>query len=117
MATTKKAPLTRVNELHGDKEKLVDRLLGLIDLGGVDKETVKARLLAVSNKKLLRMFEVANEVKQKYGTPEKLADAVAAAVGKAKDKAYLEKLGAMAKRQPARLLDLLRVATKKGKAA
>jgi len=118
MATTKNTPLARVKDEHGDKEKLVDRVLGLIDLGGADRETAKAKLLAVSNKKLLRMLDTATTVKDKFGSPEKLVDAVAGALGKAKDKAYLEKLAAMAKRSPARLLDMLKSAQRKaGKAA
>jgi hypothetical protein len=113
---TKKSPLQRVKDEFGDKEKLVDRLLGVIHLGGADREAAKAKLLAVSNQKLLRMLDTASEIKSKYGSPEKLVESVAAALGKAKDRAYVEKLAAMVKRSPARVLDLLRSA-KKTKAA
>jgi hypothetical protein len=115
MATTKKTPVQRMKDQFGDKEKLVDHLLGVLSFGGQEKEKVKEKLLAVSNKKLLRMLEVGSEVKQKYGSPEKLAEAVAAAVGKAKDKAYLDKLGKLALSSPARLLDILRAAQAKAK--
>jgi hypothetical protein len=112
MATTKKSPLERVKEEHGDKEKLVDRLIGLLSFDG-DKDAMKARLLAVSNKKLLRMLEVAGEIKEKFGSPDKLVEAVAGALGRAKDKAYVAKLAETAKRSPAKVLDLLHNAQKK----
>jgi hypothetical protein len=113
MATQKKSPLEQMKEQHKDKETLVDRLLGVVDLGGRTKEDMKAKLLAASNKKLLRLLAVANEIKDKYGSTEKLALAAAAAAGKAKDQAYVAKLVKIAERTPAKVLDLVH----KGKAA
>ena len=75
------------------------------------------RLLAASNKKLLRLLEVAHEIKDKYGSSEKLAEALASKLGRAKDQAYLAKLVKLAQRTPARVLDLLRAAEGKHKAA
>src|SRR6185369_1606576 len=66
-----------------------------------ERDAVKSRLLAVSNKKLMRIFEVASEVKTKYGSPDKLAEAAAKAAGKAKDSAYLARLTKMAQKSPA----------------
>ena len=45
-----KGPLADVNE-QGGKEKLVDRIMGMIDRGEEDAESLKQRLLAASNKK------------------------------------------------------------------
>jgi hypothetical protein len=111
--TTKPTPLERMKAEHKDKETLVDRVLGVIHLGGIDRETMKGRLLAVSNKKLLRLLEVGNEIKQKYGSPEKLVEAAAAVLGKAKDKDYVAKLGQLAASSPARLLDMVRTAQRR----
>ena len=110
MATTKKSPLAQVKDSFGGKETLVDRILGVITLGDQDKDAAKTRLLAVSNKKLLRIFEVASEVKTRYGSAEKLAEAAAQAVGKAKDQAYVAKLARVAQKSPSRVLDIVKSA-------
>ncbi len=113
--STKKTPLARQKEEHGSKEKLVDRLvsmLGQISKQEGDKDDLKAKLLAASNKKLLRLFEVAGEIKDKFGSVEKLAEKTAAALGRAKDAPYVGALKAMT---PGKLLDLLRAAEKRGK--
>jgi hypothetical protein len=112
---TKKSPLARTKDEHESKEKLVDRLLGL--LGSIsktddDKESLKAKLLAASNKKLLRLHEVSNEIKSKYGSIDKLAEAVGTTLGRAKDAPFVDKLKSYS---PARLLDLLKSAEKRAK--
>jgi hypothetical protein len=112
---TKKSPLARQKDEHESKEKLVDRvisLLGSITKSDEDKDSLKARLLAASNKKLLRLHDVSNEIKSKYGSVEKLAEAVGAALGRAKDAPYLTKLASYT---PSRLLDVLKSAEKRGK--
>jgi len=114
---SKKSPLQQTQESFGSKEKLVDSLVNVlhsIAKSDSDKEALKGRLLAASNKKLLRLLEVGSEIKEKYGSVEKLADAVAKALGRAKDAPYVAKLKTLA---PARLLDLLRTAEKRAKAA
>ena len=124
MATKKKAappakkatgPLARQKEEHGSKEKLVDKVMSLLgQLGKAegDKDDLKARLLAASNKKLLRLFDAAAEIREKFGSVDKLADATAGLLGKAKDSPYVSKLKSLT---PARLLDLYRSAEKRGK--
>jgi hypothetical protein len=112
---TKKSPLARQKDEHESKEKLVDRVisvLGSITKSEEDKDTVKARLLAASNKKLLRLHEVGSEIKSKYGSIDKLAEAVGAAIGRSKDAPYLEKLPAVT---PAKLLDMVKAAEKRAK--
>ena len=112
---TKKSPLARQKDEHESKEKLVDRvisLLGSITKSDEDKDSLKARLLAASNKKLLRLHEVGSEIKSKYGSMEKLAEAVGAALGRAKDAPFVSKLASYT---PARLLDMVKAAEKRGK--
>jgi hypothetical protein len=110
---TNRAPLARQKAEHESKEKLVDRviaLLGQVAKSEEDKEDLKERLLAASNQKLLRLFEVSTTIRKDFGTLEKLADAVASAQGRAKDKPYVTKLAALS---PARLLDLHRTTTRR----
>ncbi len=116
MATQKKAPMAQMKDEHKDKETLVDRVLSVIELGGASKDEVKARLLAASNKKLIRLLDVGTAIKNEYGSPAKLAEALAKAVGKAKDSAYVQKIAALAARQPARVLDMMRAASKRATA-
>jgi hypothetical protein len=112
---TKKSPLARQKDEHESKEKLVDRVLSIlssISKTDDDKDAFKARLLAASNKKLLRLHEIGSEIKSKYGSIDKLAETVGAAVGRAKDAPYIGKLKEYA---PARLLDMLKIAEKRNK--
>ena len=112
---TKKSPLARQKDEHESKEKLVDRVisvLGSIAKSDDDKDALKARLLAASNKKLLRLHEVGSEIKSKYGSVDKLAAAIGAALGRAKDAPFVDKLKSYT---PARLLDMMRSAEKRGK--
>ena len=112
---TKKSPLARQKDEHESKEKLVDRVLsvlGSITKSEEDKDTIKARLLAASNKKLIRLHEVGSEIKSKFGSMEKLAEAVGAARGRAKDAPFVAKLAGYT---PARLLDMVKAAEKRAK--
>jgi hypothetical protein len=113
--SAKKSPLARQKDEFGSKEKLVDRVitvLGSIAKNEGDKDELKARLLAASNKKLLRMFEVGSEIKEKFGSVDKLAEATAKALGRAKDAPYVTKLKALS---PAKLLDAFRSHEKRTK--
>jgi len=100
----KKTPLAQVNEEHGGKVKLVDKVLGMID-GGEDRDSLKARLTKASNKKLLRLLAISGAVKEKYGSAEKLASAVADKMGRAKDSDFVKRLG---RYTPGKLLDMAR---------
>ncbi len=118
--STKKSPLGRTKDEHESKEKLVDKLVGLLgslankDGEAESKEDLKGRLLAVSNKKLLHLVAVGNEIKSTFGSIDKAAEALAKTLGRAKDADYLTKLKSYA---PARLLDLYRSAEKRAKKA
>ena len=118
MATpAKKSPLARMKEQFKDKETLVDRILGVLETGDEPKEPLKTKLLAASNRKLLRLLGAASEIKSKYGGVAQLAEAVAKAAGKAKDADYVARLTTLARRTPSRVLDLVAAVEKRGKSA
>src|SRR5215510_3070831 len=105
------SPLARVKEEFGGKDKLVDKLVGLVDAGDESKDDLRLRLLGVANSKLLRLHGVATKVKQQGGH-DKLAAAAAAGVGHGKDKDYVEKLGTFSN---GRLVDMLETAERRAK--
>ncbi len=111
--STKKSPLALVNETFGGKDKLVDKLVGLLE-SDESKDELRKRLLGVANTKLLHLHEVASMVKEKYGSRDKLLNAAASALGRTKDKDYVAKLG---KFSTAKLLDVTLMAERRAKRA
>jgi hypothetical protein len=107
-----KTPLQQVNDQHGGKEKLVDKLLGLVERGEEPKDELRVRLLTASNTKLLRLFAVTNEVKERFGDKEKLVEAILGFMNRVKDVDYREKLLSLS---PSRLVDLYRTWHKKAR--
>lgn len=85
-----KSPLVAVNDDFGGKDKLVDKLVGILPTGEEPKDDLRKRLLGVSNKKLLRLHRVATTLKDKYGSREKLI--AGAATGREKDKDFVTRL-------------------------
>jgi hypothetical protein len=84
MAT--KTPLASVKEKFGDKEKLVAAVEKFTQDDLWVSRTNKDKGLAhVSNAKLLRLYAIFTEVKQKFGTREKLVDAVLELEKRSKD--------------------------------
>jgi hypothetical protein len=108
------SPLSRVKEKFGGKDKLVDQIVSLLgSTGDEPKDELRKRLLGAANRKLIRLHDVATSLKQ-LGGHDKLADAAAAGIGRAKDKDYVQKLTSY----PAgRLLDMVRVAERHAKGA
>ena len=102
----KQSPLARVKEEFGGKDKLVDKIVGVLDSGEESKDELRKRLLGVSNTKLIRLFSVASQTKQ-AGGHDKLAAAAAEKLKRAKDKDYVTKLGEFSN---GRLLDMLHAA-------
>jgi hypothetical protein len=106
--------MARVKEEFGGKDKLVDKIVGLLGVGaGESKDELRQRLLGAANKKLIRLHKVASAVKE-HGGHDKLAAAAADGLGRAKDKDYVEKLGSFSN---GRLLDVLQSAQRRAKAA
>jgi hypothetical protein len=108
---SKQSPLAQVNETFGGKDKLVDKLVGILE-SDESKETLRNRLLGVANTKLLHLYEVASMVKEKYGSRDKLLSAAAAALGRTKDKDYLAKLESFS---TAKLLDVTLTAQRRAR--
>jgi hypothetical protein len=109
-----KNPLAVVNEQYGGKDKLVEKLSGLIERGEEETDAVIKRLRTASNAKLLHLLQVAESVKKEFGSTEKLAAHVGELVGRAKDADYVKKLGALSS---AKLLDMARSLGKRAKVA
>jgi hypothetical protein len=88
-------PLARVKEQFGDKAKLVESLEKLTteDLW-VSRVNQNKGLAHVSNAKLLRLHAVFTEVKEKFGTREKLIDAILELEKRSKDVGLRQKLSA-----------------------
>ena len=86
------SPLARVKEEFGGKDKLVDKIVGVLDSGDESKDELRKRLLGVSNTKLVRLFSVATRTKQ-AGGHDKLVTSTAEKLNRAKDKDYVTKLG------------------------
>jgi hypothetical protein len=109
---SQQSPLARVKAEFGGKDKLVDKIVGL--LGSTDdepKDEMRRRLLGAANKKLIRLHGIATELKQ-HGGHDKLASAAAAGLGRAKDKDYVEKLSTYS---AGRLLDMVRTSERRNK--
>jgi hypothetical protein len=105
------SPLARVKEEFGGKDKLVDKLVGLVDAGDESKDDLRRRLLGAANSKLLRLHVVATKVKEQGGH-DKLAAAAATGRGHGKDKDYVAKLGSFSN---GRLVDMLDAADRAAK--
>jgi len=105
------SPLARVKEEFGGKDKLVDKLVGLVDAGDESKDDLRKRLLGAANSKLLRLHIVATKVKAQGGH-DQLAAAAAAGVGHGKDKDYVSKLESFSN---GRLVDMLEAAERRAK--
>ncbi len=101
----KATPLQQVKDQFGSKEKLVDALAGKLEaFDGEDTDAMKARLLRVSNKKLLRLLATTKRV-DAIGGKEKLVEAIIQAKNpkQAADKDFRNKLSSY---RITRLVDL-----------
>jgi len=105
------SPLATVNEQFGSKDKLVDKIVGLLAKDSDEpKDDLRKRLLGVSNSKLIHLHTVATTVSEKFGSHDKLVEATADALGSSKDKDYVAKLASFS---DAKLLDMLGAARKR----
>jgi hypothetical protein len=101
----KATPLQQVKDQFGNKEKLVDALAGKLEArDGEGADDLKARLLRVSNKKLLRLLSASNRVTE-LGGKDKLVDTIITLKNpkQAKDADFRSKLAGY---RITRLLDL-----------
>ncbi len=113
MAT--KTPLSLVKDKFGEKAKLVEAIEKLAGENLWLARTNKDKGLAhVSNAKLLRLHATFSEVKEKFGTREKLVDAVLELEKRSKDVGLRQKLSTW---PVPRLFDAYRSAKKRAAAA
>jgi hypothetical protein len=106
-----KTPLFQVKERFGSKEKLVQAVEELAtDKLWIDRYSEVKGLQSVSNAKLLRLFDLLTDAKERFGTRAKLIDAILELLKRTKDEGLKTRLG----RYPVpRLLDLHRAATRR----
>jgi len=112
-AALKKSPLSRVKDEFGGKDKLVDKIVGILDAGDLSKDDLRKKLLGVANGKLIRLHAVATRTKE-AGGHDKLTATIADKLKRGKDKDYVNKLGEYSN---GRLLDMLTVAERAQAAA
>lgn len=102
----KKSPLQKVRDEFGSKEELAKRLLPLLERPeGESQEAFARRLGAASNLKLLRLWRAEHAVKERFGSKEKLVDALVTAKFGKDNADYRASLNGLTK---TRLLDLHR---------
>jgi hypothetical protein len=90
---TAKTPLAIVKDKFGEKTKLVEAIEKLTSGGlWLARVSEDKGLAHVSNAKLLRLHATFTEVKEKFGTREKLVDAVLELEKRVKDAGLREKL-------------------------
>lgn len=112
-----KAPLALVKERFGDKTKLVEAIKGLATeelwLGRMNSDQGGSRGLEhVSNAKLLRLHATFTEVKEKFGTRDKLIEAILTAENRSKDAGFKKRIEAY---PVPRLYDHYKSASKRAK--
>jgi hypothetical protein len=112
-AALKKSPLARVKDEFGGKDKLVDKLVGVLDVGDGSKDDLRKTLLGVANRKLIRLHSVATRAKE-VGGHDKLVTTTAERLNRGKDKDYVTKLDGLS---DAKLLDMLSIAERRAKEA
>lgn len=89
----KKAPLFLVKQQFGTKEKLVEavRSLASNDLW-IDRANDDKGLDCVSNAKLLRLHALLTDVKSRFGSRERLVEAILAQQKRTRDEGYKTRL-------------------------
>jgi hypothetical protein len=106
----KLSPLQMVKEQFETKENLVNKVVELLAKGKDEKDELKEKLLVSTNKKLIRLFNVGTEIKNDFGSKEKLIEKILSLKDKIKDTPYKEKIS---KFSLPRLLDMAKSIQKK----
>jgi hypothetical protein len=111
-----KSPFQQVKDRFGSKEALIKELKGLVEKTDlfIKKFSETKGLERVSNLKLLRLHRIAQEVQEKFGTRDKLVNALVDLEGRVKDADYRKRFE---KYTLGRLLDAYKSAEKRVKAA
>lgn len=110
-----KSPLAIVKERFQDKEGLLKAVRELTtDELWLDRVEHEKGLDCVSNRKLLRLHALLSEVKEKFGSRDKLIDAILTQEKRAKDEGYKARLQ---RYSTPRLFDHFKATTRRAKAA
>jgi hypothetical protein len=107
-----KTPAVEVKEKFGSKENLIKEVKKLFDKTDMfaSKLNPDKGVERVSNRKLLRLHQMATEVKEKFGSRKKLVEAYLTMTGKPNVKDAAEKLSVLTL---GKLLDLYHQAEKR----
>ncbi|MBW2277976.1 MAG: hypothetical protein JRF63_10810 [Deltaproteobacteria bacterium] len=91
----KNTPLAEVKERFGSKENLVKELRKLFDKSDLFQNHLSPDkgLARVANAKLLKLYDVAGEVKERFSTRTKLTEDLLKLIGRQKDEQYKASLG------------------------
>lgn len=83
----KKTPLQEVKEKFGSKDNLVKELKKMFDKGDLfeDRLNPDKGITMISNAKLLKLHQVAEEVKERFNTRANLVDDLLKTLGRVKD--------------------------------
>ncbi len=106
-------PRARLLAAHGSKEALAKSIAAALARADEDPDAIAARLRTASNAQLLRLQSVTETVRKKWGTREKLIEAIGAAQKKGKDQDYLARLD---RYSLPHLVDLARTAARQARA-
>jgi hypothetical protein len=81
-----KSPLQRVRDEHDSKERLAGKVLGFLDTPeDMPSEEFDDRIHKMSNKKLLRLWDLKELVEDQFGSREQLVDEIVDAEASADD--------------------------------
>ena len=89
----KKTPLAEIKERFGSKENLIKEVKALFDKGDMflDRLNVDKGLAHVANAKLIKLFDVAGEVKERFSSRAKLTDDLLKLLKREKDTGLKER--------------------------
>lgn len=114
VAVKQNTPLSAMKAKFGDKKSLVEAVEKFTSEDLWVARTNKDKGLAhVSNAKLLRLLSIFTEVKDKFGSRDKLVDAILELTKRGRDEGYK---AALSKFPVPRLLDLYKSSAKRSKA-
>ena len=99
-AALNKSPLARVKDEFGGKDKLVDKLVGILDAGEGSKDDLRKTLLGVANRKLVRLHAVATRTKD-VGGHDKLVTTTAERLNRGQGQGLRDQAGRPLGRQAA----------------
>jgi enoyl-[acyl-carrier-protein] reductase (NADH) len=91
-STAPRHPKARVTAAHGGKAELAKALSSSLARGDQSADDVATQLTTASNKQLLRLQQIVETVKKRWGNRDKLIAAIGTAQKKSTDKDFLAKL-------------------------